>query len=107
MINAVHAMETRTSPKTVRVMTGRDRGLVWLTVEDTGPGFAPGIVDRIFERFFTTKPAGKGTGLGLWIAREIVDDHGGTIEASNRPEGGACFTLRFPIEREGETRLSA
>jgi signal transduction histidine kinase len=107
MINAVHAMETRTSPRMVRVATGRDRGHVWLTVEDSGPGFAPGIVDRIFERFFTTKPAGKGTGLGLWIAREIIDDHGGTIEASNRAEGGARFYLRFPLEQDGAARLSA
>ena len=107
MINAVHAMESRTTPRMVRVATGRDRANVWLTVEDSGPGFAPGIVDRIFERFFTTKPAGKGTGLGLWIAREIIDDHGGTIEASNRAEGGARFYLRFPLERDEAARLSA
>jgi signal transduction histidine kinase len=107
MINAVHAMESRTSPRTVRIATGRDRAHVWLTVEDSGPGFAPGVVDRIFERFFTTKPVGKGTGLGLWIAREIINDHGGTIEASNRAEGGARFYLRFPLEQDGTARLSA
>jgi signal transduction histidine kinase len=106
LINAVHAMETRTAPRMVRLASGNDRRGVWLTVEDSGPGFAPGIVDRIFERFFTTKPADKGTGLGLWIARDIVIAHGGTIEAANRPEGGARFMIRFPLER-GESRLSA
>ena len=106
LINAVHALETRAAPRMVRLSTGRDRGHVWMTVEDSGPGFAPGIVDRIFERFFTTKAADKGTGLGLWIARDIVITHGGTIEASNRPEGGARFFLRFPLERDG-SRLSA
>jgi signal transduction histidine kinase len=107
LINAVHAMETRPALKMVRVETGRDRDHVWMTVEDSGPGFAPTVVDRIFERFYTTKPVGKGTGLGLWIAREIVSDHGGTIEASNRAEGGARFHLRFPIERDEAALLSA
>ena len=107
IINAVHAMENRNSPRMVRVATGRGHDHVWMSVEDSGPGFAPGVMERIFERFFTTKPAGKGTGLGLWIAREVVDEHGGTIAASNRPEGGACFRLEFPIERQEAARLSA
>ena len=100
IINAVHAMEGHGPTKVLRVATGRDADSVWLTVEDTGTGFAPGIAERVFERFFTTKPVGKGTGLGLWIAREIVVSHGGTISAANRAEGGARFELRFPIEKE-------
>jgi hypothetical protein len=60
---------------------------------------APGVIDRIFDGFFTTKPIGKGTGLGLWIAREIVGEHGGTIEAGNRADGGARFVLRLPVDR--------
>ena len=99
IINAVHAMEGRGPTKIVRLATGRDAETVWLTVEDTGTGFAPGVADRVFERFFTTKPVGKGTGLGLWIAREIVASHGGTISAANRAEGGARFELRFPAEK--------
>jgi signal transduction histidine kinase len=107
VINAAHAMEGRNAAKVVRVSTGRDGSHAWLSVEDTGPGFAPGVIDRIFDRFFTTKPIGKGTGLGLWIAREIVGEHGGTIEAGNRPDGGARFLLRFPIDWDVETRQSA
>jgi signal transduction histidine kinase len=99
IINAVHAMEGRGPTKILRLATGRDADSVWLTVEDTGTGFAPGIAERVFERFFTTKPVGKGTGLGLWIAREIVASHGGTISAANRAEGGARFELRFPTEK--------
>jgi signal transduction histidine kinase len=106
LINAVHAMETRPSSRMVRVATGEDRDHIWLTVEDSGPGFAPGVVERVFERFYTTKPAGKGTGLGLWIAREIMDDHGGSIEASNRPEGGARFHLRFPLPTAAVARTA-
>ena len=107
VINAVQAMDGRQGPRVVRLTTGHDAMEVWLTVEDTGPGFAPGVAERIFERFFTTKPVGKGTGLGLWIAREIVTEHGGIVEAENRAEGGARFCLRFPIPRAREERLSA
>jgi signal transduction histidine kinase len=107
VINAVQAMEGRSGPRVVRLTSGHDATQVWLTVEDTGPGFAPGVAERIFERFFTTKPVGKGTGLGLWIAREIVTEHDGTVEAENRAEGGASFRLRFPIRSALQTRLSA
>ena len=106
VINAVHAMEGRAT-KGVRLSTGRDRTHLWLTVEDTGPGFGPGVVERIFDRFFTTKPVGKGTGLGLWIARATVIDHGGTMDAANRPEGGARLHLRLPIDQDVEARPAA
>lgn len=107
VINAVQAMDGRHGPRLVRLIAAHDATHVWLAVEDTGPGFAPGVAERIFERFFTTKPVGKGTGLGLWIARDIVTEHGGTLEAENRAEGGARFCLRFPIARAREERLSA
>ena len=107
VINAVQAMEGRGGPRIVRVTSGGNVTQVWLSVEDTGPGFAPGVAERIFDRFFTTKPVGKGTGLGLWIAREIITEHGGTVTAENRAEGGARFLLRFPIAIEPRARLSA
>jgi two-component system C4-dicarboxylate transport sensor histidine kinase DctB len=52
---------------------------------------------RLFEPFFTTKEAGVGLGLGLAISRDIVREFHGELEASNHPEGGACFTLRLPL----------
>ena len=107
VINAVQAMEGRNGPRLVRITTGGDLTEVWLCVEDSGPGFPPGIAERVFDRFFTTKPVGKGTGLGLWIAREIITEHGGTVTAENRAEGGARFRLRFPIAVEPKARLSA
>jgi signal transduction histidine kinase len=67
-----------------------------LRVADTGAGIPPEHLPRIFEPFFTTKEAGKGTGLGLAVVRGIVTDHGGDIEASNLPEGGAEFRLHLP-----------
>jgi signal transduction histidine kinase len=66
-----------------------------LTVSDTGPGIAPAIADRLFTPFATTKAT--GTGLGLSLSRRIVEEHGGTITADNRPEGGARFHIAIPL----------
>ena len=67
-----------------------------IAVADNGPGLADGLIDKIFEPFFTTKPVGEGTGLGLWISYGIAREHGGTLAAANRPDGGALFTLTLP-----------
>ncbi len=69
---------------------------VRLRFADNGPGIDPLILPRVFDPFFTTKPVGQGTGLGLSISYGIVDQHGGKLEASNAPEGGAVFTLALP-----------
>jgi signal transduction histidine kinase len=73
------------------------QGGALLQVDDQGPGIKPEDLSRIFERFWRADdaPAG-GTGLGLAIARWIVDQHGGSIGAANRPEGGASFWVRLP-----------
>lgn len=69
---------------------------VQLKVEDDGPGVADEHRDRIFEPFFTTKQD-VGTGLGLWVTREIVERHGGTIQLLKREDGaqGAAFSVAF------------
>jgi len=82
---------------TVRTRSAADRVLV--EVMDTGPGIDPDVLPRIFDAFFTTKPAGEGTGLGLWVSYDIAEQHGGRIYASNRPGGGAVFTLELPQRR--------
>ncbi len=65
-----------------------------LTMADAGPGIAPGVADRIFEPFVSTKES--GLGLGLSICRRIAESHGGTLTATDRKGGGAIFTLRLP-----------
>jgi len=65
-------------------------------VIDRGKGIAPEILPRIFKPFFTTKPQGKGTGLGLGICRRIVEKHGGRIEAESEP-GRTCFSVFLPV----------
>jgi len=84
--------------KTSRVMESKN--LVWfeLSVRDNGPGFDPKVLDQLFKPFFTTKPPGEGTGLGLSMAYEIITQgHNGSLEARNAPEGGAEFIIRLPL----------
>ncbi|MDX2008818.1 MAG: sensor histidine kinase KdpD [Myxococcaceae bacterium] len=75
-----------------------EAGSVQVTVKDRGPGIAPGHEECVFEPFVFGS-VGHGAGLGLAIVRSIVRVHGGSITASRREGGGACFTLRLPLER--------
>jgi signal transduction histidine kinase len=68
-----------------------------VTVADSGPGIKTELLERIFEPFWTTRAAGEGTGLGLSIARQIMDEHDGSIGASTSPLGGALITIRLPL----------
>jgi signal transduction histidine kinase len=71
-----------------------------IQIIDSGPGIPPDVEDRLFDPFVTTKPAGEGTGLGLYISRNIiVQQHGGTLHADSRP-GRTCFEVRLPLVRE-------
>ena len=70
-------------------------GALRIDVTDSGPGISPAALEKLFTPFATTKPT--GTGLGLTMARRIARDHGGTLTAANRPEGGACFTFLLPL----------
>ncbi|MBI5568319.1 MAG: PAS domain-containing protein [Desulfomonile tiedjei] len=66
-----------------------------LTIQDSGPGIPPELMDRIFQPFTTTKE--KGTGLGLSMALAIVEEHGGTIDVRSSPGAGSLFTIRLPL----------
>jgi two-component system NtrC family sensor kinase len=68
-----------------------------LQVEDTGSGIPSDLVAHIFEPWVTTKPVGRGSGLGLSIARQVVVSHGGTIRVDNRRGRGAVFTIQLPV----------
>lgn len=100
IVNACEAMSS--SPPgarrlTVLTGTGVD-GNVHIAVSDTGPGIAPDLLDQIFESFFTTKV--HGLGFGLSISHAIIAEHGGRIEASNNPGGGATFRITLPAHLE-------
>jgi signal transduction histidine kinase len=92
--NAVDAMDGR---GTLRVTTRFEQGAVAVEIADTGPGMPPEISAHAFEAFYTTKDVGKGTGLGLDIARRIVvERHGGTITIGSRP-GETVLRVRLPL----------
>lgn len=86
----------------VELALARGDRMMHITVSDSGSGIAAADLPHIFERFYRAdKSRGRGSpgsGLGLAIAREIAELHGGTIEAGNRPEGGAVFTVGLPLE---------
>lgn len=90
---AMSAVEPAARRLTIR-SSEPEPGRVLVTVEDTGPGFDPATLDRVFDPFFTTRA--EGMGMGLAICRSIVESHGGRIQAANRPEGGARITTEFP-----------
>ncbi|HEY0712913.1 MAG TPA: response regulator, partial [Polyangia bacterium] len=97
ILNAAHALpEGELRRNRLQVRSFDDRDEVVVEVEDNGHGIAVEIMPRIFESFFTTKPAGLGTGLGRSISREIVRSAGGEIEAESRPGQGALFRVRLP-----------
>jgi signal transduction histidine kinase len=102
-LNARDACEAQPQARievAVRVGTGHAGAAVELAVSDNGRGVDPGILPRLGEPFFTTKPPGKGTGLGLATGYAIVRDAGGTIEPAARPGGGTTFTIRLPRRDE-------
>lgn len=80
---------------------GKAYGVIVVRVCDQGPGVAEADIARLFEAFYTSKAAGEGTGLGLWLAEGIVQDHGGSIEVENRSQGGACFAMVLPESEDG------
>jgi two-component system, NtrC family, sensor kinase len=94
LLNAAQAMDGR---GTVRLEAqAESASLVRIAVLDTGPGIAAEVRPRLFEPFFTTKPGGKGTGLGLAVSQSLVRAMSGTLDVSDAPGWGSCFSVRLP-----------
>jgi putative PEP-CTERM system histidine kinase len=90
----INAREAAGGETTVRIEVTVD-SMIRIDLQDNGPGIQADLLPRaLFEPFKTAKP--NGSGIGLWQVRQLVDRLGGDIQARNIPEGGACFTLRFP-----------
>ena len=77
---------------------GEGRGEVLITVKDNGNGIPQKILDKIFQPFFTTKPTGQGTGLGLSLSYDIVKAHGGTMEVQSTSGVGSEFIINLPFK---------
>jgi signal transduction histidine kinase len=102
MVNLVtNAAQAIAESGTITITTSRhDSGRVKIEVADTGCGIAPEHLPKIFEPLFTTKDAGKGSGLGLSIARQIVEAHGGEITVRSEVGKGSAFTVLLPIKED-------
>jgi signal transduction histidine kinase len=72
---------------------------VWIEVQDNGPGIPPDVMKKIFDPFFTTKDPGTGTGLGLSVSQNIIQQHGGKLEVSSTVGVGTTFKITLPIKR--------
>jgi C4-dicarboxylate-specific signal transduction histidine kinase len=106
IMNAFEALSvTRADARRVVIRGDRVQdGRICVSVRDGGPGFPDGLVEKLFEPFFSTKT--EGTGMGLAIARSIIEAHGGTLSAKNCAEGGAIFTICLPEAAEAKSRAA-
>jgi PAS domain S-box-containing protein len=117
MVNAYHAMEEtggKISIRLKKIRLGEEdlKGgalqpgrYARLSISDTGCGMTPEIIEKIFEPYFTTKPQGKGTGLGLAVAYGIIREHGGHINVYSEEGKGATFNIYLPITEKDSGKL--
>ena len=97
LVNAAQALENQGK---INIRTWQDQRLVKVAISDTGPGIPESDRERIFEPFFTTKEVGKGTGLGMSISYDIIQEHRGQILLESEEGRGTTFTIELPLDRE-------
>lgn len=104
LVNAAHAISEKLGENPeeekgiINISTEKEEEYAKITIRDNGAGIPDEILDKIFDSFFTTKEAGRGTGQGLAIARNIIEaNHGGSISVTSKTGEGACFTIKLPI----------
>ncbi|BCS52150.1 two-component sensor histidine kinase [Geobacter sp. SVR] len=101
IMNALQAMEDQGGELLLRTMvSGADR--LCVIIRDNGPGIPPEVLENIFTPYFTTKEIGEGTGLGLFVSRQLVEELGGRIEVSSSVGKGAEFTVTLPLQEKPE-----
>ncbi len=98
LVNAAQAIENQGE---IKIATRADNGHVEIKISDTGSGIPKENLSKLFDPFFTTKEIGKGTGLGLNVAYNIIKKHKGTINVESTVGVGTTFTIRIPVDPEG------
>ena len=109
VINAQQALQDQPAPRRLRVASCFDPagGRIHVTVGDNGPGIPEDLRARVFEPYFTTKPTGIGTGVGLAVSFGIVDAHGGTLTVECPGAGGSLFTIELPAATADAAGIAA
>lgn len=98
ILNILHnAMDAIGQDGAIEVTSRSDGDDIVLDFADSGPGLSAEVMEHLYDPFFTTKPKGKGTGLGMYVSRDIMARLGGELTAANRAEGGAVFSVRLPL----------
>lgn len=97
LVNAAQAIEKQ---GVIRIATSSNNGHVEVVIRDNGCGIESKNLDKIFDPFFTTKGVGRGTGLGMHIAYQIIEKHHGRISVESQVGKGTTFTIRLPVEEE-------
>jgi signal transduction histidine kinase len=87
---------------TVSVSTKKEGNKVMISVKDNGNGIPEKVLDKIFQPFFTTKPTGQGTGLGLSLSYDIVKAHGGELKVETKVDLGSVFMFHLPIQQNSK-----
>ena len=98
--NAVESLyKNETDPQiTIEIRSNKNKKIITISVTDNGEGIDEKIMDKIYKPFFTTKPVGKGTGLGLNIINKLVQKYNGKIYCESSPGEGTCFKIKIPVE---------
>jgi len=107
LTNAEQAIHEARGHGTLHLATRNAEGSAQVSVADDGPGIGPDHLPRLFDAFFTTKPVGVGTGLGLVIARRVAHSHGGDLLVESTLGHGATFTLRLPVAARDVPKVGA
>lgn len=100
IINGMQAIDGDGGSLTIKLSTEADGARARIDITDTGRGIAPENISQVFEPYFSTKDT--GTGLGLAIVKKAIDDHGGTISVTSKPDSGTTFTITLPTTRKDE-----
>ena len=85
---------------TVFIRTRKLKSIIEISVEDNGNGIPQKLIDKIFQPFFTTKPTGQGTGLGLSLSYDIIQAHGGKLKVKTEEGKGTVFSIQLPINEQ-------
>ncbi len=107
IVNAIQAMPKGGVLGLSTELAGSRCDSVRLTIKDTGPGIPPSCLPHIFEPFYTTRPAGEGSGLGLHIARSVIHRHGGDIRIETEQGAGTTVRISLPVDRAAHSDSAA